>query len=84
MRRKMDDISKRIFKILETSYEPLETKEIEILLKNTTRTKALYRLNMLRGDGLIHGKPIGSGKGSWIWWDGHGFNLKKTLKKSKK
>ena len=43
MRRKRDDISKKIFNILETSYEPLETKEIEILLKNTTRTKILYR-----------------------------------------
>lgn len=73
MRRKMDNISKRIFKILETSGEPLETKEIETVLKNVSRVKTLYRLNMLRGDGLIHGKPIGSGKGSWIWWDGKGF-----------
>jgi len=68
MRRKEDPISKRILKFLEPAREPLETKEIEELLKDISRTKVLYRLNLLRGDGLVKGKPVGSGKGTWIWW----------------
>lgn len=62
-----DNISEKILKILAEAKEPLETKEIELLLKET-RVKVLYRLNLLRGDGLIKGKPVGSGKGTWIWW----------------
>ena len=63
-----DKISEKILKILNGSRDPLETKEIEIILKDYTRTKILYRLNNLRGDGLIKGKAVGSGKGTWIWW----------------
>ena len=69
MPRDADRLSKKILQILLDSNEPLETKEIEILLKNFTRVKILYRLNLLRGDGLIKGKPVGSGKGAWIWWN---------------
>lgn len=65
--RRNDSISEKILKILALAKEPLETKEIELLLKET-RVKVLYRLNLLRGDGLIKGKPVGSGKGTWIWW----------------
>ena len=68
MRRNLDKISKDILRILDKAGEPLETKEIELVLKNVTRIKVLYRLNNLRGEGLIKGKPVGSGKGTWIWW----------------
>jgi len=68
MIRESDKISKRILEIINTSQDPLETKEIELILKNITRIKVLYRLKNLRGDGLIKGKPVGSGKGAWIWW----------------
>ncbi|VVB80712.1 Uncharacterised protein [uncultured archaeon] len=57
-----------VLKIIENANEPLETKEIEILAKRITRTKILYRLNNLRAEGLIQGKHVGSGKGTWIWW----------------
>lgn len=73
--RRNDSISQKILQLLASAKEPLETKEIESLLKNVTRVKVLYRLNLLRGDGLIKGKPVGSGKGTWIWWS------KKLLKK---
>ncbi len=63
-----DRTSTTILQILQEAVEPLETKEIEILLNNATRVKVLYRLNRLRGDGLVKGKPVGSGKGTWIWW----------------
>jgi len=68
MRIYRDKTSEKMLKILNKSDSPLETKEIEIILKDCTRTKILYRLNNLRGDGLIKGKSIGSGKGTWIWW----------------
>jgi len=57
-----------ILKVVENSLEPLETKEIENSLKKITRTKIMYRLNNLRAEGLIRGKQIGAGKGTWIWW----------------
>ncbi len=63
-----DAISKQILQQIKESFEPLETKEIELLLKKVSRIKILYRLNLLRGDGLIKGKAVGSGKGTWIWW----------------
>ncbi len=65
-----DSVSTKILKIVADAHEPLETKEIENILKTITRIKVLYRLNRLRGDGLIKGKPVGSGKGTWIWWRG--------------
>lgn len=68
MRKKDDVLSDRILKLLANAKEPLETKEIELLLKTVSRIKVLYRLNLLRGDGLVKGKPVGSGKGTWIWW----------------
>lgn len=77
-----DKVTEKIFQLVQDSVEPLETKEIEEQLniqekqpkkgigETVTRVKILYRLNMLRGDGLIKGKPVGSGKGTWIWWRG--------------
>ena len=71
--RKKDKISKRILEIVNKAGEPLETKEIELILKDITRTKILYRLHNLRGEGLIIGKAVGSGKGGWIWWRNDAF-----------
>jgi hypothetical protein len=68
MRRGLDKLGKKILDLLAQAIEPLETKEIELLLTKETRTKILYRLNFLRGEGLLKGKPVGSGKGAWIWW----------------
>ncbi len=73
MRRNSDKISDKILEILKKAEEPLETKEIEDILKDVTRIKVLYRLNILRGDGTIKGKPVGSGKGTWIWWRNNVF-----------
>ncbi|MCB9359560.1 hypothetical protein H6503_06535 [Candidatus Woesearchaeota archaeon] len=63
-----DKVTSRILTILGKANEPLETREIELILNNITRTKVLYRLTNLRGDGVIFGKHVGSGKGTWIWW----------------
>ncbi len=68
MKKEHDVVSKDILKTLREVNEPLETKEIELVLKRITRVKLLYRLNNLRGEGLIKGKQVGSGKGTWIWW----------------
>ena len=75
MTRNNDKLQDSILNIINTSQEPLETKEIEQQLKQETRTKILYRLNNLRGLGHIKGKAVGPGKGTWIWWTGK--NLKK-------
>lgn len=68
MPRSLDSTSTQILNVIAQAHEPLETKEIEASLKNITRVKVLYRLTQLRGDGLIKGKPVGSGKGTWVWW----------------
>ena len=72
-----------ILNILDSSNEPLETKEIGERLKtilkdeSITRTKIFYRLNLLRGDGKIKGKFVGPGKGVWIWWRIDAFSQNK-------
>ena len=73
MNRDSDIVSRKIVEILKTAEEPLETKEIETVLKNVSRVKVLYRLNNLRGESIIKGKPVGSGKGAWIWWSSEAF-----------
>lgn len=77
----MDDrLSNEILNLINVLDEPLETKEIEEKIKDkikhetVTRTKIFYRLNNLRGEGLIKGKFIGSGKGVWVWWSNKMFN----------
>ena len=75
---KRDVIVDRILSVLNSSNEPLETKEVEAELSKTrvkgiTRTKVFYRLNILRGDGKIKGKFTGPGKGVWIWWRTNAF-----------
>ena len=75
-----DEISKAILKVINNAEEPLETKEVEKLvkksLKDVTRTKLFYRLTMLRAEGLIKGKFVGPGKGVWIWWKKDAFGNK--------
>ena len=67
-----DEISEEILKIITGSNAPLETKEIfekvRSEMNDVSRSKLMYRPNLLRGDGEIHGKSVGSGKGVWIWW----------------
>ncbi|GIU68384.1 MAG: hypothetical protein KatS3mg001_234 [Candidatus Pacearchaeota archaeon] len=67
-----DKISDLVLKTIQESDEPLETKEIQekiiTQIRGVTRTKIFYRLNLLRGEGLIKGKFVGPGKGVWIWW----------------
>ena len=64
-----DEISKSILEILKKSKEPLETTEMQKQIPSATRTKLMYRLNDLRGEGKIKGKRIGAGgKGVWVWW----------------
>ena len=67
-----DALSKEILKVINDSKEPLETKEIELILikkvSDVTRTKMFYRLMLLRGENLVLGKFVGPGKGVWIWW----------------
>lgn len=60
-------LTDEILKAIDSSDEPLETKEVEAKLKGT-RTMILQRLHNLRGEGLIKGKRVGPGKGVWIWW----------------
>lgn len=80
-----DSIIKVILNVIEKAGEPLETKEIQEKVEETiqgvTRTKLFYRLNMLRGDGLVKGKFVGPGKGVWIWWIKSSFFNEKGGKK---
>ncbi len=73
MGREKDRIADVISKVVTKSKEPLETTEVqervnEALGEGISRSKLVYRLNDLRGEGEISGKSIGSGKGVWIWW----------------
>ncbi len=68
MHIKMDRLTCKILEIINKSEYLLETTEIISFFKGETRTKILYRLNNLRGDSLVKGKQVGSGKGVWIWW----------------
>ena len=72
--RSKDKIAKTILIIINNSDEPLETKEIEMKIPEETRTKILYRLRDLQGEGLIKGKMVGAGKGTWIWWRNNAFS----------
>ena len=71
-----DELEESILKVVEKADQPLETKEVEWMVKgdkDATRIKVIYRLNNLRGEGKIKGKFIGSGKGVWIWWKKDAF-----------
>ncbi len=85
MRYRQNHISEATLKIIKDAKEPLETKEIqkelEGIIKDVTRTKLFYRLNNLRGEGLIKGKLVGAGKGAWIWWVKDFFSKDKRSRK---
>ena len=72
MANSRDKIAKVVENVVATSKEPLETKEVfertQQSLGEVSRSKVMYRLNDLRGQGEIFGKSVGSGKGVWIWW----------------
>jgi repressor of nif and glnA expression len=74
---RMDKLTEVTLKIINETNEPVETKEIEEMVKKSvkdvTRAKLFYRLNNLRGEGLIKGKFSGPGKGVWIWWKKDAF-----------
>ena len=73
-----DKMADAILMIVQNNHEPLETEEIisrlheasgrDMILKNATRTRVMYRLHNLRAENLIAGKMLGAGKGVWIWW----------------
>ncbi len=67
-----NEISKMVLKVSNNAGEPLETKEVEELVKKSMKgvmgSKLFYRLTMLRAEGLIRRKFVGSGKGVWFWW----------------
>lgn len=69
-----DKIEEQILNLINSAKEPLETKEIQQKCRNISRAKILYRLNNLRGKGLIRGKSIGAGKGTWVWWSIKSFS----------
>lgn len=71
--RSKDKIAETILIVINNSDEPLETKEIEMKIPDETRIKILYRLRDLLGKGLIKGKMVGAGKGTWIWWKTNAF-----------
>ena len=64
----MDEIADKVLEVLNDSEEPLETKEVEKRIPEETRIKILNRLRELWGEGLIAGKKVGAGRGTWIWW----------------
>ena len=68
----IDKLQTKILRLVDGTDAPLETKEIEQHTKET-RTKVLYRLNLLRGEGKIIGKYMGPGIGVWIWWPVNAF-----------
>jgi len=77
MAGRTDEISETIYRIIDESDDPLETKEVHDKVQKkisapVTRTKVLYRLSDLRGGGQISGKFVGSGKGVWVWWKRRG------------
>lgn len=79
-----DVIEKTILKVFEEVNEVLETKEVsekvQNFLEDITRAKLFYRLNLLRGEGLINGKFVGPGKGVWIWWRKTAFEEEENKK----
>ena len=76
--RLKDKTLETIITLINNSNEPLETREIEEKLPKETRTKILYRLRDLQGQGRIKGKMVGAGKGTWIWWRKNCFGGENT------
>jgi len=84
---KGDRTRELILQILDSAISPLETPEIvakvQEKIPKSTRTIVFKRLADLRGDGLIKGKYIGSGKGTWIWWTVKSFEEKSKIPSAK-
>jgi repressor of nif and glnA expression len=79
-----DKLTKTIVHVIKESDAPLETRELEEKMQQmvgdeATRTKLLYRLMDLRGEGIIYGKTVGSGRGAWIWWNPSFTQIKLTV-----
>lgn len=75
---KHDKVIAKINEILDEASSPLETKEVEDLVRDaipTTRAIVFKRLTNLRGDQALKGKYVGSGKGVWIWWRNNAFKV---------
>ena len=68
-----DKLAEMLLKTLNEASEPLETKEIEKKLPTATRSKIFSRLIALVIAGVVKGKRVGSGNGTWIWWKKDGF-----------
>ncbi len=70
--KEQDKVKRAIVDVVSQATEPLETIEIQDKIGKSigdvSRSKLMYRLNDLRGEGEIQGKYVGSGKGVWIWW----------------
>lgn len=73
-----DKLRETLITVLGEASEPLETKEIEKKVPAETRAKIFNRLKDLRGEGLIKGKMVGAGKGTWIWWKKDAFTYRGT------
>lgn len=71
--RLKDKLLEAIIAVIENATEPLETREIEEKLPKETRAKILLRLRNLQGEGMIKGKSVGAGRGTWIWWKKDAF-----------
>lgn len=66
-----DKISQKVIETVFSAHTPLETKQVEEIVRDAipaTRTKIFKRLVDLRGDQILRGRVVGSGKGTWIWW----------------
>ena len=62
------NVDEKLISIINSSFYPLETKEIIKQIPEFSHAKILQRLTVIWGDGVIKGKQVGSGKGVWIWW----------------
>jgi len=84
--QKGDRTTELILQTLSSNSAPLETKEVlELVQKQSPATRAIVfkRLTNLRGDGLIKGKQIGCGKGTWIWWNEKAIKTGEKLPEAK-
>jgi hypothetical protein len=62
----MDEITFMILQVIESSVEPLSTKEI-VERTRTPRHLVAYRLFILANEGKIKGKQSKK-RGPWIWF----------------
>ena len=75
MMKSKDKLGETLIIVVSEASEPLETKEIEEKVPAETRARIFNRLKNLRGEGLIKGKMVGAGRGTWIWWEKDAFAI---------